>query len=186
MSNMDFEVLLSRHNANLKRQYDDAEEFSNWMPDDGDYTVSVVKCSKGVSTKKDPDNPMFWWKPVVRIEAGDGGPEILGQEFALGFFNTNAPGIMKGQARALNGGELVSFDDINAVFIQSIGKILRVKVVTTKSPKNGQDYTNCYIQEVIQVEAVEDLPDEPPQVDDGGGPVQGTEEATKSAGEVLA
>jgi len=161
MSDMDFERLLAAHNASLKQDYDDAEEFSNWMPDDGEYTVTVVKCGKGVSTKKDPNKPMFWWKPVVRIEAGS--TELIGQEFALGFFNTNAPGIMKGQAKALNGGEPVSFDELDATFSQSVGKVLRVKVATSKSQKNGQDYTNCYIQEVIPMQAAEDLPMEPPE-----------------------
>ena len=70
---------------------------------------------------------------------------------------------MKGQAKALNGGESVPFEDLDKVFSGSAGKVLRVKVATTKSPKNGRDYTNCYIQEVIQTEAAEGLPEEPPQ-----------------------
>ena len=49
MSDIDFERLLAAHNATIKQAYDDAEEFSNWMPDDGEYTVTVVKSTKGVS-----------------------------------------------------------------------------------------------------------------------------------------
>lgn len=162
MSDLDFERLLAAHKATLAKQYDDAEEYNDWMPPDGEYTVSVMKCGKGVSTKNDPNNPMFWYKPVVKIEAGD-NPALLGQEFSLGFFSTNSPGILKGQVRALNGGEPVPFDQVDAVFMRSIGKILRVKVSTTTSTKNGKDYTNCYVQEVIRTEAVEDLPDSPPQ-----------------------
>lgn len=184
MSNMDFERLLAAHNATLKQQYDDAEEYSDWMPDDGEYTVTVVKCSKGVSTKKDPNNPMFWWKPIARIEAGDNIDKLLGNEFALGFFNTNAPGIMKAQARALNGGEPVAFDDLSKVFEESIGKVLRVKVATSKSQKDGKEYTNCYIQEVIQVEDVDVSQEEPPQgetvemgVDVAADPVDASVEA---------
>jgi len=157
----DFEVLLAAHNANLKKQYDEAEEFSNWMPDDGKYTVTVLKCARGVSTKSDPNNPMFWWKPTVRIEAGD-KPELIGEEFALGFFNTNAPGIMKSRAKELNGGVPVAFDDLGGVFQGSVGKILNVKVDTATSTKNGKDYTNCYIEEVVAVEQMETQA-EPPQ-----------------------
>jgi hypothetical protein len=180
MSDMDFERLLAAHNASLKQQYDDAEEFSNWMPDDGEYMVSVIKCGRGVSTKKDPNNPMFWWKPVVRLEAGCSA-ELIGQDFALGFFNTNAPGVMKGQAKALNGGEPVAFEELDSVFMGAIGKVLRVKVVTSRSQKNGQDYTNCFIQEVIPMQAAEDLPEEPPQSATPAEPVEATVE-----GETLA
>lgn len=142
------------------------------MPEDGEYTATVTKCSKGVSTKNDPEKPMFWWKPTARIEAGDNIDKVLGQEFSLGFFNTNAPGIMKREARALNGGEAVPFNDLNSIFLQSVGKVLRIKVATTTSSKNGKEYTNCYIQEVIQTEDVPATAEEPPQgetlVDDGG------------------
>lgn len=162
MSDVDFERMLAQYHANLKTEYDDAEEFSNWMPPDGDYVVTIVKCSKGVSTKQDPNKPMFWWKPVARIEdvARD---NLNDQEFALGFFNTNAPGIMKGQAKALNRGEAVGFDELDSVFTGSVGLVLRIKVATTTSQKNGKEYTNCYVQEIIPTEAVEETELEPPQ-----------------------
>lgn len=164
MSDMDFERMLAQYHENLKTQYDDAEEFSDWMPPDGEYIVTVLKCSKGVSTKKDPNNPMFWWKPTVRIE--DVAREDLnGQEFALGFFNTNAPGFMKGQVKALNGGDAVGFDEIDGVFMASVGKVLRVKVATTTNKKNDKEYTNCYVQEIIPMTATEETEVEPPQVE---------------------
>ena len=155
--------MLAQYHANLKTQYDDAEEYSDWMPPDRkDYIVTVLKCSKGVSTKNDPDNPMFWWKPTVRIEEV-ANEDLNGKEFALGFFNTNAPGIMKGQARALNGGDAVPFDELGAVFEGSVGKVLRVDVATTTSKKNGKEYTNCYVQEVIPMTAADETEVEPPQ-----------------------
>ena len=163
MSDLNFEQMLAAHHATLKANYDEAEEFSDWMPDDGEYVVTVLKCAKGVSTKKDPQNPMFWWKPVVRIE-DVANPELNGQEFALGFFNSNAPGIMKGQVKALNSGNVVSFEEIDGIFSGSIGKVLRVKVATTKSKKNGQDYTNCFVQEVLATESIAEPTAEPPQV----------------------
>lgn len=162
MSDLNFEQMLAAHHATLKANYDEAEEFSDWMPDDGEYVVTVIKCSKGVSTKQDPQNPMFWWKPTVRIE-DVANPELNGQEFALGFFNSNAPGIMKGQVKALNSGNVVAFDEIDGVFFGSVGKVLRVKVSTTTSKKNGKDYTNCFVQEVLATESVADEVAEPPQ-----------------------
>jgi len=157
MSNLGFEQMLAQYHATLKQVYDEAEEFSDWMPPDSDeqgYIVTMVKCSKGVSTKKDANNPMFWWKPIVRIEAVT--DELLnGREFALGFFNTNAPGIMKGQAKAINGGEPVAFDQLDSVFSE-VGKVLRVVVKTTTSAKNNKEYTNCYVQEVIDTTDVAD------------------------------
>jgi len=164
MSNdLDFERMLAEYHANLKAEYDEAEAFSEWMPEDGEYIVTVLRCTKGCSTKKDPDKPMFWWKPVARIEDVN-REDLNGQEFALGFFNTNAPGIMKGQVKALNGGIDVGFDEISSVFVAAVGKVLRVKVATSTSKNNGKDYTNCYVQEIIPTQDVIDTPVDPPQV----------------------
>jgi len=163
VSDLNFEQMLAAHHATLKANYDEAEEFSDWMPPDGDgYVVTVIKCSKGVSTKTDPQNPLFWWKPIARIE-DVANPDLNGQEFALGFFNSNNPGIMKSQVKALNSGDPVSFEEIDGVFSNSPGKILRVNIKTTKSKKNGQDYTNCFIQEVLATESIADVVAEPPQ-----------------------
>jgi hypothetical protein len=157
MSDMNFEAMLAEHNQN----YRDTEEFSDWMPDEGEYTVSVQKCSKGVSEKD--GMKMGWWKLTARIEAGDNIDKVLGNEFALGFYNTKAMGILKGQARALNGGEAVeSINEADQVFENAVGNVLRVKVSTTTSKKNGQEYTNCYVQEVIPTtEEIDNA--EPPQ-----------------------
>ena len=162
MSDLAFEGMLAEHNQAFK----DAAEFSDWMPDDGEYTVSVVRLDKDVSIK---DNvTLGWWKLTARIEAGENADKVIGQEFSLGFYSTKNMGIMKGQCRALNGGEGVdSLAEADAVFEAAKGKILRVKVNTSTSKKNGKEYTNCYVQEVI---ATEDVPDvaqeEPPQVEE--------------------
>jgi len=159
MSDLAFEGMLAEHNQAFK----DAAEFSDWMPDDGEYTVSVVKLDKDVSIK---DNvKLGWWKLTARIEAGENADKVIGQEFSLGFYNTKNMGVMKSQCRALNSGEGVdSLAEADAIFEAAVGKILRVKVDTSTSKKNGKEYTNCYVQEVI---ATEDVPDvaqeEPPQ-----------------------
>ena len=160
MSDLQFEKMLSLHN----QAFQDAEEFSDWMPPDReDYICTGIKCSSGTSTK-DPDNPMGWWKPIVRIEEPS-NPELNGKEFALGFFSTKALGIMKGQARAINNGEAVA-DLVEASDVlknRLIGKVFRVNVATTTSAKNGNTYHNAYVREVLASTPVEDQSPEPPQ-----------------------
>lgn len=161
MSDFNFEAMLAEFNASYK----DASEFSDWMPEDGEYIVTVLKCDKGVA-EKEGKSKMGWWKLIARIEAPE-DEKLNGQEFSLGFYNTNAMGILKGQARALNDGDTVeSLEDANRVFAESVGRILRVKVATSTSSKNGREYTNCYVQEVIAVESVEEAPADPPNGDD--------------------
>jgi len=157
MSDLGFEQMLAEQNENYRK----SEEFSDWMPDDGDYIVTVIKCVKGVSEKE--DTKLGWWKLTGRIEAPE-NEKLNGQEFSLGFYNTKAMGILKGQARKLNSGEPVTtLAEADAVFEAAQGKILRVKVTTSTSKKNGQDYTNCYVQEVIATEEVTDTNAAPPQ-----------------------
>lgn len=143
MSDMAFEGLL----ADFNQAYRDAEEFSDYMPPDNDYLVTVMKCQKGVSEKDGKRNG--WWKLTARIEAPE-SEELNGQEFVLGFYRTSALGILKGQARALNMGQPVSsIQEADVVFEKAVGSILRVKVITTASKKDGKEYTNCYVKEVI-------------------------------------
>lgn len=142
MSDMNFEQMLAQHN----QAYKDAQEYSSWMPPDDEYTVTVVKCDKGVSNKDGKD--FQWWKLTARIEAVE-DESLNGKEFALGFYSTNAMGILKGQAKALNKGETPgSLVEADQVFESAVGEILSVKVVT--SEKSG--YTNCYVQEVLATE----------------------------------
>lgn len=157
MSDIGFEALLAQHN----QEYRDAEEFSDWMPPDGEHLVTVLKCSKGVSTKDQKQTG--WWKLTAQLIAPE-SPELDGQEFTLGFYRTSAMGILKGQARALNGGEAVaSLAEANQVIEGSVGKVLKVKIVTKTNAKNGKDYTNCYVQEVIAVTDAVVENSEPPQ-----------------------
>ncbi len=143
MSDLAFEGLLAEHNQAFK----DASEFSDWNPPDGEYLATVLKCQKGVSDKD--GKKTGWWKLTARLEAPE-SEALNGQEFTLGFYRTSALGILKGQARALNMGQTVgSLQEADAVFEKSVGAILRVKVVTTTSKKDGNEYTNCYVKEVI-------------------------------------
>jgi hypothetical protein len=149
---MAFEGLL----ADFNQAYRDADEYSDYMPPDGEYLVTVMKCQKGVSEKDGKKNG--WWKLTARIEAPE-SEELNEKEFVLGFYRTSALGILKGQARALNMGQPVSsIQEADAVFEKAVGLILRVKVSTTTSKKDGKEYTNCYVKEVMPTQN-----DVPPQ-----------------------
>jgi hypothetical protein len=135
--------------AESQEDFANAEEFGNdWMPDDGEYTVSLTKLNKGVSAKD--DKPMGWWKLTGQIE--DVEDDNCGKEFTVGFYRTTAPGILKSAARVLNGGEAVEEIDIADKLLEaSIGEVLKVKVATRDS-KDGRSYTNCYLVEVLSAE----------------------------------
>jgi hypothetical protein len=142
VSDLAFEQLLAEFN----QSYKDASEFSDWMPDDGDYIVTILKCTKGVSTKN--DKKTMWWNLTGRVEAPE-NEKINGQEFAAGRYNSSAMGILKGQARALNGGTSVStLAEANKVFEAAVGKVLKMKIATTHKD-DGKSYTNCYVKEVL-------------------------------------
>ena len=139
---LNFEQMLAEHNQNYK----DAEVFNNWMPPDNEYIVSLVKLDKG-STTKDGVSAL-WWKLTGRIEDVQ-DEKLNGEEFTVGYYTSKAYGILKGAVKSLTG-ELI--DDLGAAHLaltESIGKIIRVKVATSFSDKYKKDFTNCYIQEVL-------------------------------------
>ena len=163
-----FEQLLAQHNQAFK----ESEVYSNWMPPDGEYIASLVKFDSG---QKEKDGvKTAWYKLTGRIE--DVMDEKLnGKEFLVNFYRSSAYGILKGDARLLSGNPLL--DDLKEayeVLEASVGTVIRVKVITSFSDKYKKDFTNCYIQEVIDTttetsaEDVSDAPDpapiEPPVV----------------------
>ncbi len=158
---LNFEQLLAEHNAAFK----EAEVFSNWMPDDGDYIVSVVKFDKGISAK-DGDS-LAWWKLTGRIEDVQ-DEKLNGKEFPVGYFTSRAYGILKGAARILSGNsKLDDLGEAHAILEASPGSVLRVKVRTSISKKNGNEYTNCFILEVINTTteaSAEEVPVDAPAV----------------------
>lgn len=156
MSDIGFEQMLAQFNQDFK----DAQEFSDWMPPDGEYYFSVVKVDKG--TKVDDSGGMGWWKLTCRIEKPEDA-DLNGKEFNGGFYSTKNLGILKATARTLNGGvQIDSLAEADSVLTKSVGLVLLGTIVTTISKKNGQEYTNCRIKEVIPVTATE-TPTEPPQ-----------------------
>lgn len=139
---LNFEQMLAQHNQDFK----DAEVYSDWMPDDGEYIVSLVKLDQGTSAKDGQSS--VWWKLTGRIEDVQ-DPKLNGKEFTVGFYSSKAFGILKGAVKVLAGDLINDLADAHIVLQSSIGKIIRAKV-STRTAKNGNDYTNCYIQEVIE------------------------------------
>jgi hypothetical protein len=138
-----FEQLLAEHNQAFK----ESEVYSNWMPPDGDYIVSIVKFDSGQKVKDGVKTA--WYKLTGRIEDVQ-DEKLNGKEFLVNFYRSSAYGILKGDARILSGNPLL--DDLKEAFEvleASINMVLRVKVSTSFSDKYKKDFTNCYIREVI-------------------------------------
>ena len=139
---LNFEQLLAEQNQNYK----EAEVFSNWMPPDNEYIVSLVKLDTG-STVKDGVS-ILWWKLTGRIEDVQ-DEKLNGEEFTVGYYTSKAYGILKGAVKALTGNLVQDLKEAHLLLEASIGKIIRVKVSTSFSDKYKKDFTNCYIQEVL-------------------------------------
>lgn len=150
---LNFEQLLANHNQEFK----EAEVFDNWMPPDGEYIVSLVKLTTGSLTKDGKD--LIWWRLTGRIEDVQ-DEQINGKEFSVGYYTSKAFGILKGAVKVLAGDIIHDLAEAHIVLKTSIGKVIRVKVDTRpgKGANAGKEYTNCYIQEVINTSA-EDVSD---------------------------
>jgi len=149
---VNFEQLLAKHNQEFK----DAEVYNDWMPDDGEYIVTVLKQDEG-STSKDGVE-ILWWKLIGRIEDVQ-NEKLNGKEFTVGYYTSKAYGILKGAARTISGNsELDDLAEAHEALANTIGTVLRVKVQTKpgKGANAGREFTNCYIQEVLNTEIVEE------------------------------
>lgn len=145
---LNFEQLLASHNQEFK----EAEVYNNWMPPDGEYIASVVKLTTGSSTKDGVD--LVWWRLTGRIEDVQ-DEKLNGKEFSIGYYTSKAFGILKGAVKTLAGQIIHDLAEAHIILEASIGKVLRVKVDTRpgKGANAGKEFTNCYIQEVIDTSA---------------------------------
>lgn len=168
-----FEQLLAEHQEAFK----DSEVFSNWMPPDGDYIVSISKFDAGQKVKDGVKNA--WYKLMGRIEIEPTADplsmiqKLKEKEFLINFYRSSAYGIMKGDARLLS--ENDSLDDLKEayeVLEASVGTIIRVEVITSFSNKYKKDFTNCYIRGLVDTEVVgtasaDETVTDPAEVPDG-------------------
>lgn len=146
---LNFEQLLAAHNQEFK----DAEVFSDWMPDDGEYIASLIKLDHGVSK-----DGIMWWKLTGKIESTE-IEKFYGKEFQVGYYSMKAFGVLKGTVKTLAGDLIDDLGEAHKVLAESIGKVVRVKIETKPSKKHdGREFTNCYIKEVYTTEAVEETP----------------------------
>lgn len=142
---LNFEQMLAQHNQAFK----ESEVYSNWMPPDGEYIASLIRFDAG---EKEKDGfKTAWYKLTGRIEDVQ-DEKLNGKEFLVNFYRSSAYGILKGDARILSGNPLL--DDLKEAYEAfegsvSRGTVVRVKVITSFSDKYKKDFTNCYIQEVI-------------------------------------
>jgi len=139
---LNFEQMLAKHN----QDYKEAEVYTDWMPPDGEYIVSIIKLTTGTSTKEGVD--LVWWKLTGRIEDVQDA-KLNGKEFSVGYYTSKVFGILKGAVNSLSGDTIDDLGQANAVLEAAVGKIIRAKVRTSISRKNGKEYTNCFILEVI-------------------------------------
>lgn len=170
---LNFEQMLAQHN----QDYREAEVYSDWMPPDGEYIVSLIKLDKGTSSK-DGKN-LVWWRLTGRIEDVQ-DEQLNGKEFVVGYYSNNAFGILKGAVNVLSGQTIDDLSQAHAILEAAIGLVIRGKVRTSISKKNGKEYTNCFILEVINTtteasaEPVEQtethLPEEATYTDPAGVP----------------
>ena len=137
-----FEQLLAQHNQEFK----EAKVYSNWMPPDAEYIVSIVKLDNGSSSKDGKD--LLWWRLTGRIEDVQ-DEKLNGKEFTVGYYTSRAFGILKGAANMLSDEPVDDLGAAHAVLEASIGMVIQTKVSTSFSDKYKKDFTNCYIQEVI-------------------------------------
>jgi len=139
---LNFEQMLAQHNQEFK----EAEVYSNWMPPDGEYIVSLTKLTHDTTTKDGTD--LIWWNLKGRIEDVQ-DEKLNGQEFTVGYYTSKVFGILKGAVNVLAGKEISDLSEAHAFLEAAVGLVTRVEVRTSRSQKNGKDYTNCYIKEVI-------------------------------------
>ena len=138
-----FEQLLAEHQGDFK----DSEVYSNWMPPDGGYIVSLTKFDYGEKAKDGVRTA--WYKLSGRIEDVQ-DEKLNGKEFLVNFYRSSAYGILKGDARIISGDSLLdNLKEAVEILEASAGTILRVEVKTAFSDKYKKDFTNCYIREVI-------------------------------------
>jgi hypothetical protein len=118
-----------------------AEAMSDWMPEDGDYTVVLTKGSSGAKTG---DNAMVWFKVVGTIDAPQ-NPELDKKAFTVGFATTKSLGAVKTMASAIAGRPVLNIREVPAVVESCVGLVCNVTVKTS-----AKGYKNVTIREVFR------------------------------------
>uniref|UniRef100_A0A6M3J542 Uncharacterized protein n=1 Tax=viral metagenome TaxID=1070528 RepID=A0A6M3J542_9ZZZZ len=155
MSDLLFEQALAACNEEFRQ----AEEFGDdWYPDDGTYVTVVTDVKKGVkvSDATGSGEPTLWWRLKLRID-DTMNERVHGKEFPMPL-SSRFWGKVKNISRALNRGQVaISAKEADAILEAARGKVLEVNVYTTTSDKNGRQYRNVSIKNILRVSKVEPM-----------------------------
>jgi len=163
MSDLAFEAALAAHNE----EYAAAEEFGeDWYPDDETYIVVLTDIKKGSKAVESSDKPLIWWRLICRID-DVANAKVHGREFPI-TLNSNLWGKVKSISRPLNNGQVAtSPEEADAIFERNRLSVLKTEVFTTVSKKNGREYKNVAVKEVINTTSAEPVDPTPEPNPDG-------------------
>lgn len=136
--------------SEFEKEFSDAQEFSDWQPDPGEYNVIIKDVRTGI-TGTNSNDPAYHNKPywAIKVEMLDGvdaeGNPLAGRSFEPFFFMGTPKrfGFFKGFARSLAGTSVASLQVADQIVQQSRGAVLRLK-----GTKNDRG-TNWYVQSVV-------------------------------------
>lgn len=123
-------------------EFEQAEAFSDWTPDNGDYVVLLTKVAKGTFQT---DNGAQWYVRLTGKILAEGNPELDQREFTVGYYTGRAPGVFK-SAVAVLAGRVINNIQQAIEFIDTVpGAVVSVNVST-----NAKGYKNTRITKLIQ------------------------------------
>ncbi len=115
------------------------EVYSDWMPDDGPYTVLVSSYNSGEKEKNGEESA--WWRLGLQILSP--GTDLDKKDFGV-MFGSKAAGFLKSAAATINGAKEDSYRKCIGIIAGSVGYLLNVNVKT-----NNKGYKNVTISEVV-------------------------------------
>lgn len=154
----------------LKQAKQEAKEFSNPHFDDGHYLTKIVKAEVGQS-KKGTD------QIVVDFQFIEGEYAGKSKRTWMTLDDTNKQGLVMTVVQMETLGIDIVPETLEDDLRTLIGKVVRIKLVTTTSKKDGQEYQNVRIEKVVGVDPdaqdaapVEDVAPEPEVATDAEEP----------------
>jgi hypothetical protein len=127
--------------AQVAKEFETAEVFSQWTPPDGTYTVLISGYNDGVSTKGNAKTA--WWKLDNRIIDQTGG-DLNEKEFSV-FFRSSAVGFLKGAMATLAGRKIDDVRQAATVLGGAKGYVVTIRVKT-----NDKGFANYTYLDVVQ------------------------------------
>jgi len=133
----EFDALLQQ----TAEEFANAETFTDWLPDDGDYVALITGYKEGV--KQNDNGDKQWWMRLNGRIMAEGNPEIDQQDFTLGYYTGKAPGILKSAVSVLAGRPVQNISDARVILSTSVGALVQINVST------GAKYRNVRITKLI-------------------------------------